>query len=78
MQKLERFFPGFNHVLCGKPPKTAFAEYREKLLKLRQSTLSELSLIFEGLIPLDKLSPNARGSHSRTRVYSRSVSFFGF
>lgn len=78
MQKLERFLPGFNHVLCGKPPKTAFTQYREKLLKLRQSTLSELSLIFEGLIPLDKLSPNARGPHSRTRVYSRGVSFFGF
>ncbi len=78
MQKLERFLPGFNHVLCGKPPKTAFTQYREKLLKLRQSTLSELSSIFEGLIPLDKLSPNARGAHSRTRVYSRSVSFFGF
>lgn len=78
MQKLERFFPGFNHILCGKPPKTTFTQFQEKLQRLRRSTLSELSHVFEGLIPLDKLSPNQSGTHSRTRIYSQSVSFFGF
>lgn len=78
MQKLERFLPGFNHILCGKPPKTAFTQFKEKLDKLRRSTLSELSYIFSELIPLDKLSPKAQGAHSRTRVYSLSVTFWGF
>lgn len=78
MQKLERFLPGFNHILCGKPPKTTFTQFHEKLHRLRRSTLSELFHIFEGLIPLDKLSPNQKGVHSRTRIYSQSVSFFGF
>lgn len=78
MRNLERYFPGFNHVLCGKPPKTTFTRFQEKLHGLRRSTLSELSFVFEGLIPLDKLSPRAKGAHSRTRIYSRSVSFFGF
>ena len=78
MRNLERFFPGFNHVLCGKPPKTTFTQFQEKLHKLRRSTLSELSVVFEGLIPLEKLSARASGAHSRTRIYSRSVSFFGF
>ena len=78
MQKLERFFPGFNHILCGKPPKTSLTQFQEKLHPLRRSTLSELSHVFEGLIPLGKLSRNESGAHSRTRIYSRSVSFFGF
>jgi hypothetical protein len=78
MRKLERFFPGFNHILCGKPPKTTFTQFQEKMGKLRRSTLSELSCVFEGLLPLGKLSPNASGAHSRNRIYTRSVSFFGF
>jgi hypothetical protein len=78
MQKLQRFLLGFNHVLCGRPPKEAFKEFQEKRRKLRSSTLSELSLVFEGLIPIEKLSPTEEGDHSRTRIYSRAVSFFGF
>lgn len=78
MRNLERFLPGFNHVLCGKPPKTTFTQFQEKLHRLRRSTLSELSHIFDGLIPLDKLSSRVKGAHSRTRIYSHSVSFFGF
>ena len=78
MRNLERFLPGFNHVLCGKPPKTALTNFQEKLSKLRRSTLSELSLVFEGLIPIEKLSARTSGAHSRRRIYSRSVSFWGF
>lgn len=78
MLKLERFLPGFNYILYGKPPKTALAQFQEQMGKLRESTLSELSLVFEGLIPVEKLAPKSKGAHSRKRVYSRSVSFFGF
>ena len=78
MQKLERFLPGFNHILCGKPPKTTFTQFQAKLCKLRRSTLSELSFVFADLIPIDKLSPKSAGAHSRTRVFSLGVSFWGF
>jgi hypothetical protein len=78
MRNLERFLPGFNHVLCGKPPKTTLTNFQQRLSKLRRSTLSELSFVFEGLIPIEKLSVTSSGAHSRTRIYSRSVSFWGF
>lgn len=78
MLKLERFLPGFNHVICGKPPKTAFAQFQSKLDDMRRSTLSELSFVFEGLIPSEKLSAAPNGDHSRTRIYTRSVTFWGF
>jgi hypothetical protein len=60
MRKLERFLPGFNHVLCGNPPKTAIAKFQEGLSKLRNSTLSELSVIFGELVPMNQLAPMDR------------------
>ncbi|MDA0350552.1 MAG: IS4 family transposase [Verrucomicrobia bacterium] len=78
MQKLERFLPGFNHVLCGKAPKTTFTQFREKLVELRRSTLSELACVFADFIPLEKLSAKAKGSHSRRRVYTLNVTFWSF
>jgi len=78
MQKRERFFPEFNHILCGKPPKTAFTQFKERLDKLRQSTLSERSLVFGDLVPINVLAPMRKGKHSRVRVYSKNVTFWGF
>ena len=78
MLKLQRFFPGFNHILCGKPPQTAFAQFKNRLAKLRQSTLSELSFVFGDFVPIDMLAPKQEDKHSRVRVYSLNVTFWGF
>ena len=56
----------------------AFAQFMEKLVTLRQSTLSELSFVFGALVPIDVLSPKKEGEHSRVRVYSNNVTFWGF
>ena len=78
MRRRERFLPGFNHILCGNPPRTAFAKFQEKLSKLWQSTLSELSIIFGDFVPMDTLAPKKKGKNSRVRVYSLNVTFWGF
>ena len=78
MLQLQRFFPGFNHILCGKPPKMALAQFTKKLVKLRQSTLSELSCVFGDFVPMDVLAPKQKGKHSRVRVFSNNVTFWGF
>lgn len=78
MLKPERFLPGFNHILCGNPPKTAFGKFQEKLSKLRQSTLSELSIIFGDFVPIEQLAAKKKGNNSRVRVYSLNVTFWGF
>jgi len=78
MRKLQRFLPGFNQILCGNPAKTGFAKFQEKLSKLRNSTLSELSVIFGDLVPMDQLAPTKKGKNSRVRVYSANVTFWGF
>ncbi len=78
MSVLQRFLFGFNHILCGNPPKSASAKFREKISELRQSTLSELSTIFRDFIAPSELSPKSEGHHSRRRVYSLSVTFWGF
>lgn len=78
MQKLERFLPGFNHVICGKPPKTTFTQFEEKLRRLRQSTLSELASIFTDFIPAEAIACKGSGKNSRVRVYSATVTFWAF
>ena len=78
MLKLERFFPGFNHILCGKPPKTSFTQFKENLRKLRQSPLSELATIFSDYIPVDMFESKETGKNSRVRTYSYGVTFWAF
>ena len=78
MQKIERFLPGFNHIICGKPPKTTLTQFEEKLRKLRQSTLSEQASIFANFIPAEAIAPKGSGKNSRVRVYSTTVTFWAF
>lgn len=78
MQKLERFLPGLNHIICAKPPKTTFTQFEEKLRKLRQSTLSELASIFTDFIPAEAIACKSSGKNSWVRVYSATVTFWAF
>lgn len=78
MLQLERFLPGLNHIICGKPPKGALSELRSGLLNYRASTLSELIHIFGDWIPAQRLTPKASGSNSRQRDYSMAVTFWAF
>jgi len=78
MFKRERFFPGFNHILCGNPPKSALAQLKEKVTSFRESSLSELALLFSGWVPSSKLEPKKKEENSRERVYSLNVTFWAF
>ena len=75
---MTRFLPGFNHILCGRPPKSARAQLKQKLAHLRESTLSELSDLFDRWIPLGVLQPKSEKENSRERVYSLRTTFWGF
>jgi len=79
MPKLKRFFPRFNHILCRKPPKTSFAQFEEKVRKLRQSTLSELATIFSDYIAVDMFEWKETGGEflsSRLQLWRHILGFF--
>ena len=78
MRNRERFLPGMNHILCGRPPKTSLAQMEEKLRSYRESSLSELMSVFGAWIPFKRLEPKAKKAHSRQRDYSLAVTFWAF
>ena len=67
-----------NHILCGKPPKSALARLNEKMCDLKQSSLSELSDLFGRLVPSKHLLPKSEKDNSRQRIYSQNVTFWAF
>ena len=73
-----RFLPGFNHILCGRPPKSALRQLKEKLAHLRESSLSELADLFGSFIPPFLLRKKQKKAHSRERVYSLTTTFWAF
>lgn len=78
MLNLERFLPGFNHILCGKSPKSALTQLQEKLGHLRHSTLSELADLFGKWVPSQFLESKESNENSRERIYSQNVTFWSF
>ena len=74
----DRFLPGMNHILCGKPPKSALVQLKEKAEAFKDSSLSELSDLFSNLVPSKHLEAKARKENSRTRIYSLNVTFWAF
>ena len=78
MFRRERFLPGFNHILCGNPPKSALVQLKERISGFQESSLSELSKIFSIWVPSKKLQRKAEGDNSRERVYSLNVTFWAF
>ena len=78
MLKNDPFLPGMNHVLCGKPPKSALVQLKEKAEAFKDSSLSELSDLFSDLVPSKHLQAKAEKKNSRTRTYSLNVTFWAF
>ncbi len=78
MRNLERFLPGMNHIICGRPPKTTLAQMEAKLRDYRESSLSELMSVFGAWIPSGALERKKVGKNSRQRDYSLSVTFWAF
>ena len=60
MKNLQQFYPGMNHVLCGRPPKTSLAQMEAKLRSYRESSLSELMHILELGSPFRDSNPRRR------------------
>ena len=78
MLQLERFLPGLNHIVCGKPPQTPLTQLKSNLDRYRRSTLSDLIHVFGDWIPQQSLCPKSSGTNSRQRDYSVSVTFWAF
>lgn len=78
MKTNQPFLPGYNRILCGKPPKSALAQLNEKLSGLRQSSLSELSDLFGKHVPTKFLERKSEKENSRERLYSQNVTFWSF
>lgn len=80
MKIKQRYLPGYNKILCGKPPKSALFQLNEKLGHIRQSSLSELSDIFGKWVPSKYLQRKHKSekANSRERLYSQNVTFWAF
>jgi hypothetical protein len=78
MPQRERFLPGFNHILCGRPPRAALTRLEEKLRVMSESSLSDLTAVFGAWVPVWLLEAKASGAHSRRRLYSLQVTFWAF
>jgi hypothetical protein len=77
VKQIQRFLPGFNHVL-GRGPKSALAQARAKAESAFGSSLSELSSLFGGFIPDCLLDRADRKDHSRERTFSCRSTFWAF
>ena len=78
MHVIDRFLPGFNHILCGNPPKSALAQLKKKAVSFRDASLSELADLFGDWFSASLLAAKKNGTHSRSRVYSLNVTFWAF
>jgi len=78
MRNKERYLPGMNHILCGRPPKTSLAQMEAKLRSYRESSLSELMSVFGAWVPFSRLERKAKKANSRSRDYSLAVTFWAF
>ncbi len=78
MQIFDRFLPGFNHILCGNPPKSPLAQLEKKAASFKDASLSELSDLFGHWFPASLLAAKKYKKHSRKRIYSLNVTFWAF
>lgn len=78
MRKQQRFLPGLNHTICGKPPRTPLAQLKSNLDAYRRSTLSDLIHVFGAWIPGSVFKAKDKGLNSRRRDYSLTVTFWAF
>jgi len=77
MRSLQRFLPGFNHVI-GRGPQSALARIKSKAANAAASSLSELVDLFGKHIPDVLLEPSRKHAHSRERVFSMRSTFWAF
>ena len=68
----QRFLPGLNHIVCGRPPKSEQKRLAETCRRLRNSSLSELATLFEPWIRHEQLV----GGHVRDRQLPTHTTFW--
>ena len=72
------FFPGFHHLLFGRPP----ISQREALVRQRAnlgaSSIEALQGIFSGRLPTDLLCKPDYGTKIRERIFSPAILFWAF
>ena len=75
MKNSTPFFPGFNRILFGSPPRSARKKLEEELEALQQASLCQLAKLFESWIPAAELAPKPG---QRRRRYPTAVTFWAF
>ncbi len=78
MKNTTRLLPGFHLPTLRRKPKTTSQQLVEKLAKIKKHSISQLSEFFSGFIPQNILKSNNEGHFSRTRLYSKSNTFWAF
>ena len=78
MKNTTRFLPGFHLSTLRRKPKTAVQKLTEKIAKIKKHSISQLGEFFNGFIPQSILKSNKEGHFSRTRLYSKSNTFWAF
>ena len=73
------FFPGFHRVLFGRPPVSELDKRACERGKIEQLCLDQLGALFGAFLPASLLASKPRsGDNSRRRIYTPTVTFWGF
>jgi len=69
------FFPGFHHILFGRPGRSAQEKLQAQAEALRRASLCQLAKLFEASVPSGQLATQA---NQRRRCYPLAVTFWAF
>jgi hypothetical protein len=72
------FSAEFNIKTLGKKRRSAMWRLANERAKMKIRTLEQLSECFKKLIPQRLLSQNQKGHHSRSRIFTKANTFWGF
>ena len=72
------FFPAFRHLLFGRARRRVQDSVRVQQQGIKQATLCQLGKLCAPWIPASCLKPNAKGAHSRQRLFPQGLTFWAF
>jgi hypothetical protein len=78
MKKTTPFFPPATKWLFGRPPVSAQTRTKAEAKRIQHESLTGLHEMFGKFIPDNLLDPTSKGEGSRTRIFTRRVTFWMF
>jgi hypothetical protein len=78
MRNTTPFFAGFHRLLFGRAQRSAQQQLLAQRQAFEQASLCQLGKLCAPWVPTRLLKPNARGAHSRRRLFPQGLTFWAF